>query len=242
MDVRVKLVTYNVHGCIGLDGRHDPARIAAVLAEEEPDVVALQEVDVGRRRTGGIDQAAELARRLGMQAHFQEAFPGYGIAVLSRLPLRLVRGARLPTWRGPVPVEPRVAMWVALGVETEPLHLVATHLGLIPRERETQAAALLGPEWLTSPGCTGPRVLCGDLNSPQRSVTYRRLAAALRDVHASAARGAPRPTFPAPLPALRIDHVLASEGVQVLAAWTGKSPLARRASDHLPLVVELATG
>lgn len=239
--MRLRLVTYNVHGCIGLDGRHDPGRIAAVLAAEEPDVVALQEVDVGRRRTGGVDQPAEIARRLGMEAVFLESFPCYGIAVLSRLPMRRVRGARLPTWKGPVPVEPRVALWVSVGPEPEPLQLVATHLGLIPRERETQAAALLGAEWLASPTCTGPRVLCGDLNSPQRSVTYRRLAAVLRDLPAAAAQGAPRPTFPSPLPALRLDHVLASDGIEVLAAHTGKSALARRASDHLPLVVDLAT-
>lgn len=237
--MRLRLVTYNVRGCIGLDGRHDPERIADVLASESPDVVALQEVDVGRRRTGRIDQAGRLAARLGMQAHFVEAFPAYGIAVLSRLPLRFVRSAALPGWRGPLPVERRVALWVSVGPEHAPLQVVATHLGLIPRERERQAAALLGDEWLASPACRGPRVLCGDLNSPQRSATYRALAAVLRDIHTDGSRTAPRPTFPSFLPVARLDHIL-GDGVEVLSAHTSRSPLARVASDHLPLVVDLA--
>jgi endonuclease/exonuclease/phosphatase family metal-dependent hydrolase len=239
--VRLRLVTYNVHGCIGSDGRHDVERIAGVLSFEEPDIVALQEVDVGRARTGRVDQPAMIARRLGMRAHFQEAFPGYGIAVLSRLPMQMIRGARLPTWRGPVPVEPRVAMWMSIGPDGgTPLHLVATHLGLIPRERESQAAALLGIDWLTSPACGRPHVLCGDLNSPQRSSTYRRLTTKLRDLPLAFSQGNARPTFPAALPALRIDHVMASDGVQVHSSHTGRSALARRASDHLPLVVDLS--
>ena len=68
-----RIVTYNVHRCVGTDRRLDVGRIAAVLAELEPDIVALQELDVGRARTGGVDQAHEIARRLDMACHFHAA-------------------------------------------------------------------------------------------------------------------------------------------------------------------------
>ena len=61
----VRILTYNVHRCVGVDRRLDVGRVAAVIAAQEPDIVALQELDVGRARTGGADQAHRLAQRLG---------------------------------------------------------------------------------------------------------------------------------------------------------------------------------
>ena len=68
-----RILTYNVHRCVGVDGRLSPERVAEVIAAADPDIVALQEVDVRRARTGGIDQAEVLARELGMQMHFHPA-------------------------------------------------------------------------------------------------------------------------------------------------------------------------
>ena len=95
-----RIVTYNVHRCVGNDRRLDVARIADVLARLEPDIVALQELDVGRRRTGGVDQAHEIARRLDMACHFNAALTveeeRYGDAILTSYPERLVKSGPLP--------------------------------------------------------------------------------------------------------------------------------------------------
>src|SRR6185369_10366729 len=91
----LRIMTYNVHSCLGMDGRVSPARIGRVIARHQPDIVALQELDVRRRRTGGIDQAEAIARELEMKFQFHAAVEvgeeRFGNAVFSRLPMRLVR-------------------------------------------------------------------------------------------------------------------------------------------------------
>jgi endonuclease/exonuclease/phosphatase family metal-dependent hydrolase len=68
-----RILTYNVHRCVGVDRKLDVARVADVIAAQEPDIVALQELDVGRLRTGNVDQAHEIAQRLEMTFHFNAA-------------------------------------------------------------------------------------------------------------------------------------------------------------------------
>jgi endonuclease/exonuclease/phosphatase family metal-dependent hydrolase len=244
----VRILTYNVHRCVGTDQKLDVGRIAAVIAAEAPDIVALQEVDVGRARTGGVDQAHEIARRLGMSSRFHAALKVeeelYGDAVLTALPERLIQAAPLPGY-APVPqLEPRGALWVAVEIaEGRELQFINTHLGLVPREQQIQAAALAGPAWLGHPRRTDPIVLTGDLNAGRRSRVHATLAAVLSDAHALRPGGAPRVrTFPSRMPLLRIDHLFVSAGVRVTSMRAAATPLARLASDHLPLVadVELA--
>ena len=95
-----RLLTYNVHRCLGPDGLLSPERIADVIASADPDIVALQELDVRRARTGGVDQAYRLAQRLGMAFHFNAALKVeeelYGDAILTALPERLVKAGPLP--------------------------------------------------------------------------------------------------------------------------------------------------
>ena len=244
----LRVLTYNVHSCRGTDGRLSPERIAAVIAGARPDVVALQELDVGRARTGGLDQARLVARELGMRFHFHPALSveeeRYGDAVLSALPMRLVKAGPLPGLPRRPLLEPRGALWVSvdLGGGAE-LQVVNTHLGLFARERLAQAAALLGAEWLGHPGCRGrPAVLLGDFNAVPRSPAYRLLAGRLRDAQAAAppCGRRPRATFPARWPVLRLDHVFLGEGVDALGAEVRRGPLERAASDHLPLAVDVA--
>ena len=163
----MRVMTYNVHRCVGIDGRLSPARIARIIAQHQPDFVALQELDAGRPRTGGIDQAHEIARHLEMAYHFHPTIvveeERYGNAILSRLPMRLVKRAVLPGsgWGR----EPRGAIWVSLEADGPAIQVINTHLGLSRRERLTQADALLGPDWLGHPDCRGPKILLGDLNA-----------------------------------------------------------------------------
>ncbi len=117
------------------------------------------------------------------------------------------------------------------------MQVVTTHLGLNRHERRAQAEALLGPAFLGDPACRDPVVLLGDFNALPGSRTHRRLAARLPDAHGT--RAWTRPTFPARLPLLRIDHVFVSRGVPVRQVRPLGGRLARVASDHLPLVADL---
>jgi endonuclease/exonuclease/phosphatase family metal-dependent hydrolase len=238
----LRLVTYNVHSCRGLDGKLSPARIARVLAQCDADIIALQELDVRRVRSGSIDQAHRIAQLLEMEYHFHAALAieeeQYGDAVLSRLPLRLVQAGRLPDAPKGRPKEPRGALWVAVEFKDRQLQVLNTHLGLGSRERLAQAEALLGDDWLENPACRGPLVLCGDLNARPRSMTYRRIAAKLRDAQSELEGHRSQSTWFSHYPLVRIDHVFVDERIKVVAAEVPRTSLARLASDHLPLIVE----
>jgi endonuclease/exonuclease/phosphatase family metal-dependent hydrolase len=236
--MRLRVATYNVHGCFGTDRRLDPARIAGVIAECAADIVALQEVDVARARSGGVDQAQAIASHLQMISHFHPALhleeERYGDALLTALPTRLVKAGVLPS-RG----EPRGALWVEVALATARLQVFVTHLGLSGADRARQAETLLGPGWLGAEMAEDARiVLAGDLNAVRRSACYRLVARRLRDVQTMAG-GAARATFPSRLPLLRIDHIFVGDGIRVLRAWVHDTPAARRASDHLPLCADL---
>jgi endonuclease/exonuclease/phosphatase family metal-dependent hydrolase len=239
----LRVLTYNVHSCRGTDWRHDPARIAEVIAACAPDVIALQELDVGRARTGGIDQAEVIAEHLKMRAHFHPALhveeEKYGDAILTALPSRLVRAAALPSIG-----EPRGAIWVEVEVAGQKLQTINTHFGLKRRERTDQAAALLGPDWLGQDRCRdNPTLFVGDLNAVPSSPVYGLLARQLRAAQPTGA-GRPKATFPSRFPLLRLDHIFSNDRLQVKGIEVIDTPLARRASDHLPLLahVRLNTG
>ena len=106
-----RLLTYNVHRCVGGDRRLDVARVVAVIAELEPDIVCLQELDVGRARTGMVDQAQSIADGLEMSVHFHAAMKieaeEYGDAILTPHPERLVRVGALPVVTEAMGNEPR---------------------------------------------------------------------------------------------------------------------------------------
>jgi endonuclease/exonuclease/phosphatase family metal-dependent hydrolase len=238
----LRLMTWNVHRCVGTDRKLDVARVAEVIAACRPDIVALQELDVGRRRTGGVDQAHRLAELLQMRAHFNAALTveeeRYGDAILTALPERLVKVGPLPGLPKLRGLEPRGALWVAVEVGGVELQVINTHLGLVPREQQVQTAELLGQRWLGSEGFNGPAVLLGDFNATPFSRTYRMLTAVMRDAQDSLGK-APTATFPSGFPILRIDHVFLSEEIRTVAVESPFDPRARTASDHLPLVVTL---
>ncbi|PTS83237.1 MULTISPECIES: endonuclease/exonuclease/phosphatase family protein [unclassified Caulobacter] len=241
----LRLMTYNVHRCVGTDRRLDIERVAEVIAAEAPDVVALQELDVGRLRTRREDQAHRLADLLKMSFHFHPAMTVeeelYGDAILTALPERRIRAEGLPLYRRIPGLEPRGALWVEVMLGDQPVQIINTHLGLVPQEQRRQAAALLGDRWMASDGWTAPGVLLGDFNAAPASATYRMLRAAMRDAQSPAGQGTGRSiaTFPSSFPFMRIDHVFLTPGLSTLRVWSPRDARARLASDHLPLVVEL---
>jgi endonuclease/exonuclease/phosphatase family metal-dependent hydrolase len=237
-----RVLTYNVHRCVGVDGLLSPQRISQVIASCQPDIVALQELDVRRSRTGGIDQAHWIGGQLGMGVHFHPAMGTtnelYGDAILTALPSRLIKAGVLPTHPSRRRLEPRGALWVSVALDHAEVQLLNTHLGLNRHERLAHVEALLGPEWLGNNPCRSPVIVLGDFNALPGSRGYARLASRLRDAQQLSPSDRPRATFPAPLPLLRVDHVFVSRFVEVLEVRTLRHSMARAASDHLPLCVD----
>lgn len=239
-----RILTYNVHRCVGTNRKLDVARVADVIAAQEADIVALQELDVGRSRTGHVDQAHEIAEQLDMTFHFNAAMKVeeelYGDAILTCYPERLVQAAPLPGYGRASIIEPRGALWVAVDVGGDRwVQIINTHLGLIPREQQAQAEALAGPSWVRHPLCTGPTILLGDFNATAASQVYKCLTRDLRDARYLAPKPRqPTSTFPSAMPVLRIDHVFVSQELAITAAFAPYDPTTRAASDHLPLVID----
>ena len=241
---KVKLLTYNVHSCVGMDGKLSPSRIARVIARTDADVIALQEVDVRRMRSGNVDQAHQIAKHLTMDHHFHPAWEveeeRYGIALLSRLPMRLVKSGELPFAKDRR--ERRCAIWIELeDTRGNLIQIINTHLSLYSGERLAQAKSLAGDAWVGEALKRGPTILCGDLNANPRSPTYKVLSSILSDLHETA-KGRTLATWLSPRPIARIDHAFGSPGVFVHAAKVIDSSLAQVASDHLPLLVEFECG
>ncbi len=232
----LRIVTWNVHGGLGADGRRDPERVAGVLDEVRPDVAGLQEV--GWPSAGAPDPAAALARITGLAGafgptHLRHGW-AFGNAILSRHPIEATRSYDL-TVRGR---EPRGCLRADVAVDGMALHLFACHLGLDWRERRRQAAQLLSADILRDAALAHPLVLLGDFNAwSNRSAVPRWLRRQLVDC-AVAAREE-RATFPSAFPLLRLDRAFVGPAVRVLSSWVHDSPLARLASDHLPLVAEI---
>ena len=243
MSKTFSVMTYNVHSCIGMDGQISPLRIAEVIDRCNPDIVALQELDAGLVRTEMTDQAHLIAMTLEMSFHFHSSIQvqegGYGNAVLSRAPVRLVKS-------GPVPTEPlnpaferRGAVWAEVELHGSKIQVLATHFGLNRGERMSQAKAITGPEWLGHSECLPPTILCGDFNAMAGSSAYRQITRHLHDVQRGHKGKLPKGTFPVQLPFMRIDHLFVTPNLKVRHVSVPKNPLTRIASDHLPLVVTL---
>lgn len=238
----LRVVTYNVHGCVGMDNRLSPERIARVIARSNADVVALQELDVSRPRSGGVDQAHQIARLLEMEFHFHPAWAleeeQFGDAILSRYPIQVVKAGAL---RNPAvgTHEMRGALWVQIEVKGSPIQLINTHLAVDPAGRRPQLQDLLGDQWLRAAIDRGPAILCGDFNFGPVSRQYRRLCEHLVDAQVACDHRRTAPTWFSWRPIARIDHVLVTTNLQVVDSHVQADRLARNASDHLPLVVEI---
>jgi len=206
------------------------------------DIVALQELDLGRRRSAGADQTKMIAEQLGWHSYFHPAMrrddEHYGNAILSRYRLTFRRAVELP---GRPPFfcrENRAAIEVEIETDLGKIRIINTHLGLGWRERFVQAQLFTTAEWRASIALDTPLILLGDFNSLRGSRPYRTLNRHLRDVRELIQKKGIR-TFPTRFPALGIDHIFVNEAVQPLSLTVHRSSLARIASDHFPLVAEL---
>ncbi len=231
---RVRVLTYNIHHGEGMDGQLDLPRLAAVITRCAPDVVALQEVDVGTRRAHGVDQAAELGKLTGLQAVFGTAmdYDGgqYGEALLSRWPLEAAAVHELPFDEDR---EPRCVVAARVVPPDQPPFLFAgTHL-----EHERAPLRLCQAGKISAYLAPTPQlsvIVAGDLNATPDSPPLL----VLRRHWADATDGRWQPTWPAPEPRVTLDYVL----YRPAAAWRVVEVQVVpevMASDHRPLLAVL---
>jgi endonuclease/exonuclease/phosphatase family metal-dependent hydrolase len=220
----LRIASYNVHACIGTDGRKDAARVAGVIEEIDCDTIGLQEADY---------RLDFIAQRLGMAA-----VPGltllrhdgpYGNALLTRRPVLAVRRLGF-TYSGR---EPRNALDVDLEVGGETVRVIVTHLGLWPAERRYQVRKILDVLRSTPP--SERVVVLGDINE------WMPLGRPLRWMHALLGHSPAERSFPSRWPLLALDRVWARPRHALLALKAHRSPLAALASDHLPVKAIIAT-
>jgi endonuclease/exonuclease/phosphatase family metal-dependent hydrolase len=227
---RLRVVTYNVHKCRGMDGRVSHSRIAGVLRELDADVIALQEVL--SEQGEAISHDLEMHYALGENR--QHRGFAYGNALMSRWPIRETHNYDLSV-RGR---EERGCFRADISLNGGPLlHVFNVHLGVSLLERREQGRKLIAPELLTHTDLRAPRIVMGDFNEWTTGLATRLLRSHLQSadvrLHLRGAR-----TYPGLLPFLHLDHIYYDKALHLekLALHrTGKSLVA---SDHLPLVGE----
>jgi endonuclease/exonuclease/phosphatase family metal-dependent hydrolase len=237
---RIRVATYNIHKCRGLDGRVRPARILDVLREVDADIIALQEVVRIERDRREKDQANFMAAELGMNFNFGEnrQLNGgtYGNALLSRFPLRASYNYDISASGR----EPRGCLRVDLNLPGGILlHVFNIHMGTAFLERRKQALKLVSPKILHQAALNGPRIVLGDFNEWTRGLTTRLLrqhfvAPDLRD-HMDRSR-----TYPGVLPFLHLDHMYFDPTLRLDHLTLHKTRNSLMASDHLPLVADFS--
>ncbi|MGX9966303.1 endonuclease/exonuclease/phosphatase family protein [Roseomonas sp. F4] len=234
----LRVASYNIHKCVGIDRRFEPARTAAVIAELGADLVAVQEADRRfGRRTGLLDLAA-LERETGLAplpvSDLPDGHGWHGNALLVRPgTLARIRRLALPG------AEPRGALVADLDLPSGRLRVVAAHLGLLRRSRAQQAAAILRALAETPEGEEPlPTLLLGDLNEWRPG--HRSSLRAFEPFFGPVMQGPP--SFPTRLPVLALDRILGWPRGLVSDVRAHDSALARIASDHLPLTATVRLG
>jgi endonuclease/exonuclease/phosphatase family metal-dependent hydrolase len=230
---RAVFASYNIHKCLGTDRRFDPARVETVIGEIAADVIALQEADRRFGDKAGLLDLPRLARNTGLVP--VPVTNGYshgwhGNLVLARE--GAVRGVRQITLPG---LEPRGALVADLELTMGPVRVVAAHLGLFRHSRLLQVEALLSH---AGENTDRPVVLMGDLNEWRR----RRRSALDRFAPGFGPLGQGVPSFPAYFPVLALDRVLARPHNILEYLEAHDTPLARLASDHLPVKARVRLG
>lgn len=238
--MRFRLVTYNMHkGIGGVDRRYRPERIIEVLEHCQPDIVLLQEVDANVPRSNRDRQADLFADALGFRhraffANVKLREGHYGNAIMSRFPLSHVDNIdlsiRLKKRRGALVAQ----CHLRFDGQTRTVYLLNVHLGLAGFERSIQVRRLLANDLLSHVHQNTAVIAAGDFNDPRGRLGRRLLGPA--GFHLVTGR---TKTFPAIRPMRPLDRVYTRGKLGVVHSFASRTRVARRASDHLPVVVDL---
>lgn len=230
--LKLTVMSYNIHHAEGVDGKLDLPRIAGVITSVSPDLVALQEVDRNTERTGKVDQAQELARLTGMESAYGRTmdYQGgqYGVAVLSRLPIRETQIHPLPVtedW------EPRILFQTTIELpDSRTLQFISTHLDHHGDNRNRLASVPVIEKWAKD----NPKslaLLLGDLNDTPDSPVLKPILTHWTMTNA----GKPLFTIPVENPKRQIDFILfrPQNCWKAVKTWVLEETIA---SDHRPIV------
>ena len=235
----IRVATYNIHKCRGLDGRTSPHRIATVIRELDADVIALQEVLHVQHGRSEFDQVRCLTEELSAYrwcfGENRELHGGkYGNLTLSRFAIAHCENYDV-TWRNR---ERRGALRsdISLPHDTA-LHVFNVHLGTGFMERRHQAKRLLSEHVLHRSDLAGPRIVVGDFNEWTRGLATRLMGSAFQAVEPRAFLRYSR-TYPGVLPLLHLDHFYFDRHLTLRSFRLHRSRKALIASDHLPLIAE----
>jgi endonuclease/exonuclease/phosphatase family metal-dependent hydrolase len=231
----LRVMTFNMHVGVGLDKKLDLQRIADVIIHERPDLVGLQEVDRGVRRTEGIDEIAELARithmdyAFGHNLDYQEG--QYGIAILSKFLIQKVDHQKFENRRE---AERRGMLRVEVDIGGRTINFATTHL-----DYQREDGRLFETEQLMRflADVKNPLIVVGDFNDEPAGGAHKLMLTKFVDSWIGSRAKGDGLSYPADKPAKRIDYIFyrSSDGVRAKKAWVVRTP----ASDHLPVMAEL---
>lgn len=232
--LRMRVGTYNIHRCRGMDGRTDPARTAAMIAELHVDLIALQEVlGTGLTSRGHAERLADavgmhwaMAPTRHVRGHL------FGNVILSRYPIGAHTQYDLVSSRR----SPRCCQRTDLLIDGHVLHVYNVHLGTGLIERRRQAVQLA--EILDDPDVGVPKLVLGDFNEWVRGPATRVLVERLESIDLAQYLKR-RVTYPGFLPLLHLDHIYYKGRLRVVGLELRRTRRAMVTSDHLPLVAEL---
>jgi endonuclease/exonuclease/phosphatase family metal-dependent hydrolase len=239
MGSQFKVVTYNIHKCIGMDRRYSPERIVDVLHEINADIVALQEV-VCIEDSPRENQLLYIAEHSGLKYYCMgenRRIRGgaYGNAIISRYPFNEVVNYDITKQKR----EPRGCLRADIKVGSSLLHLFNAHLGTSFLERRHQARLLVSNDILNNGTLFGKRILVGDFNEWTRGLTTRLLKLHLESIDLRYNTLWAR-SYPGLLPILHLDHIYFDQGLGLENFSLHRSRKALLASDHLPLIANFA--
>jgi len=231
----LRVMTYNIHVGVGMDKKLDLQRIAGVINREQPDLVGLQEVDRGVKRTEGKDEMAELAAMTRMNFAFAPNldYQGgkYGVAILSRLPIKSILHLMFENKRE---AERRGMLKVEVDVHGTTVHFVTTHL-----DYQFEDGRLFEAEQLLEnlERVAGPLIVVADLNDTPTGSAYKLMRTLFDDAWITSRAKGDGFSYPADKPVKRIDHVFyrTGAGVRAKKAWVPET----LASDHVPVVATI---
>jgi endonuclease/exonuclease/phosphatase family metal-dependent hydrolase len=233
----LRIATYNIHKCVGIDRKYSPERIVKVLREIDADLIGLQEVVWNSHLHRRDHQAKFIADALGFEfvtgKNRQIKGADYGNAIISRHPI-------LETKNHDITVssyEPRGCLVAEVDIQGTTIHFACLHMGTSFFERRQQVHKLLAGHVVEAAGIAGRRIIVGDFNEWTTGVTTRMLRSRFDSVDPKIHLGTSR-SFPGYMPLLHLDHIYFDSSFELEAAAIHRSRTARVASDHLPIFAD----